>query len=74
MPQTSNKNTPKHLSQLGKGEIPNGAKFAEIAVKISQCQLQNIGIKITTDQNFLLYWTCSSSAITVCIIKALSEC
>ncbi len=69
------KNYTKHLSQLGKGEIPNGAKFAEIAVKnfFEDFKLKR-GIKITTSSEFSsLLGLGSSSAITVCIIKALSE-
>ena len=66
------KNYTKDISKLGKGEIPNGAKFTEIAVK--NFLDKNIGIKITTFSEFSsLLGLGSSSAITVCIIKALSE-
>jgi mevalonate kinase len=67
------KNYKKHLSQLGKGEIPGNAKFAEIAVK-NFLDDKNIGIKITTHSEFSsLLGFGTSSAVTVCVIKALSE-
>jgi len=65
----------KTLSELGKGEIPKGAKFVEIAVKNFQekFNLSN-GIKIITKSNFSnKFGFGSSSASTVCVIKALSE-
>jgi mevalonate kinase len=65
----------KSLQELGKGEIPKGAKFVEIAVKnfLVQYGLQT-GIKVTTTSEFSsLFGFGSSSASTVCVIKALSE-
>ena len=68
----------KLLSELGNGEIPKGAKFVEIAVKYflaSQGEtLRAQGLKITTRSEFSSQFGFgSSSASTVCIIKALSE-
>lgn len=65
-------NYQKPISQIGIGDIPKGAKFVEIAVK----NFPNIksGIKITTFSEFSSQFGFgSSSASTVCIIKALSE-
>lgn len=65
----------KSLKELGNGEIPKGAKFVEIAVKnfSSKYPLKN-GIKVTTKSEFSsLFGFGSSSASTVCVIKALSE-
>lgn len=69
------KNYKKYLSQLGKGEIPDAAKFVEVAVKnfYEKFRLRN-GIKVTTYSEFSFQIGFgSSSAITVCIIKALAE-
>lgn len=89
----------KPLSELGKGEIPKGAKFVEVAVKnflnrhpelvsgslpagkskrlemLKQVQHDRpFGIKVTTKSEFSsLFGFGSSSASTVCVIKALSE-
>lgn len=65
----------KPLSQLGKGEIPKNVKFAEIAVKnfFEKFNLNN-GIKIETHSDFSSQMGFgSSSAVTVCIIKALDQ-
>ncbi len=65
----------KSLKELGSGEIPKGAKFVEIAVKnfTSTYPLKS-GIKVTTKSEFSsLFGFGSSSASTVCVIKALSE-
>ena len=73
------KNYKKQLSELGKGEIPKDAKFAEIAVlnviaRSEEAKQSRVGIKITTRSEFSSQFGFgSSSAITVCIIKALSE-
>lgn len=69
------KNYQKPLSEIGGGEIPKGASFAEMAVKnfCEKYQLKK-GIKITTQSQFSsLFGFGSSSAVTVCVIKGLSE-
>lgn len=72
----------KSLKELGKGDIPKGAKFVEIAVKnflgahrhFGRGQNDGIGFRITTQSEFSsLFGFGSSSASTVCVIKALSE-
>ena len=65
----------KSMSDLGKGDIPKGAKFVEIVVKnfVEKYQLQT-GLKITTKSEFSSQFGFgSSSASTVCVVKALSE-
>lgn len=65
----------KSITELGIGEIPKGAKFVEIAVKnfFEKYNLSK-GIKITTKSDFSSeFGFGSSSASTVCVIKALSE-
>ena len=74
----------KPIKNLGSGEIPKGAKFVEIAVKNFMEEIaspnerarndNNIGIKVTTKSEFSAQFGFgSSSASTVCVIKALSE-
>lgn len=65
----------KSMSELGIGEIPKGAKFVEMAVKnFSQKYPISGGIKVTTTSEFSSeFGFGSSSASTVCVIKALSE-
>lgn len=77
----------KPISKLGKGHIPKGAKFVEIAVanSIGHPELvsgfrnkfgmtKEMGIRIKTESEFpSQYGFGSSSAVTVCVIKALSE-
>ena len=65
----------KPISELGQGEIPKGAKFVEIAVKniYEQFGLDK-GIRVTTSSEFSSkFGFGSSSASTVCAVKALSE-
>jgi mevalonate kinase len=65
----------KPMKELGKGEIPKGAKFVEIAVRnfMEKYPFSN-GIKVTTKSEFSTQFGFgSSSASTVCVIKALSE-
>lgn len=65
----------KKVKDLRQGEIPKGAKFVEIAVK-NFFEKYNIsqGIKVTTKSDFSSeFGFGSSSASTVCTIKALSE-
>lgn len=69
----------KPLSQIGTGDIPKGAKFVEIAVKnfFEKYKLSGEstgGLKISTVSEFSSQFGFgSSSASTVCVIKALSE-
>lgn len=65
----------KSISELGKGDIPKEARFVEMAVKnfVKKYPLKH-GIKILTTSEFSsLFGFGSSSASTVCVIKALSE-
>lgn len=74
-PEVKVLNYKKPLSELGKGDIPKGAKFVEIAIKniFEKHGLQR-GIRITTSSEFSSkFGFGSSSASTVCTAKALSE-
>jgi len=74
-PDVSISDYKKPMSELGKGEAPKGAKFVEIAVAnfLSKYPFQ-AGIKVTTKSQFSSQFGFgSSSASTVCVIKALSE-
>jgi len=65
----------KPLKELGKGEIPKGAMFVEIAVRnfLKQHAILS-GLRITTKSEFSSQFGFgSSSASTVCTVKALSE-
>src|SRR6185369_13396154 len=65
----------KPMNELGKGEIPKGAQFIEIAVKnfVEKYGLQS-GLHIKTKSEFSSQFGFgSSSAATVCVMKALSE-
>lgn len=65
----------KALFDIGKGDIPKGAQFVEIALRnmTAKHPLRN-GIRITTNSEFSSQVGFgSSSASTVCIVKALSE-
>ncbi len=65
----------KPMANLGQGEIPKGAKFVEIAIKnFTTSHPISGGIKVTTASEFSSeFGFGSSSASTVCVIKALSE-
>ncbi len=65
----------KPLSELGKGEIPKGAQFVEIAIKnLSEKHDIKQGIRVETKSEFSSkFGFGSSSASTVCTVKALSE-
>lgn len=65
----------KPLSELGVGDIPKGAKFVEIALKnIHEKYPLKTGIKVTTKSEFSSQFGFgSSSASTVCTVKAVSE-
>ena len=82
-PDVDVKNYKKPMSDLGKGDpstslgtgIPKEAKFVEIAVLnfTSKYKIKG-GIKVTTKSQFnSKFGFGSSSASTVCVIKALSE-
>ena len=65
----------KSIKELGLGELPKGVKFVEIAVKnfVEKYRLAG-GIKATTASQFSSQFGFgSSSASTVCVLKALSE-
>lgn len=68
-------NYQKPMSKLGSGDIPKGARYVEIALLnfIKKHPIKS-GVKVTSKSklNSLLGFG-SSSASTVCIIKALSE-
>jgi mevalonate kinase len=68
-------NYKKPLSELGAGDIPKGAKFVEIALKnINEKYPLKSGVKITTKSEFSSQFGFgSSSASTVCTVKAISE-
>ncbi len=65
----------KNIKELGNGEIPKGAQFVEIAIKnFFEIYSLSQGIKVTTKSDFSSeFGFGSSSASTVCIVKALSE-
>lgn len=68
----------KPMNELGVGDIPKGAKFVEMAISNfthARSDLAKlIGIKVITKSEFSSQFGFgSSSASTVCIIKALSE-
>lgn len=68
----------KPMRKLGIGDIPKGARFIEIAVKNFTHARPGLvklkGVKVTTQSEFSsLFGFGSSSASTVCVIKALSE-
>jgi mevalonate kinase len=64
----------KSFADLGNGDIPKGAKFVEIAVKnFSEKYPLKSGIRVETRSEFSSQFGFgSSSASTVCIVKALS--
>lgn len=65
----------KPMDQLGIGDIPKGAKFVEIAVKnfAEKHPIQG-GLNVTTASEFSSQFGFgSSSASTVCVVKALSK-
>lgn len=71
-PDVGVKNYQKPMTELGIGDIPKGARFIEFAVK--NFHIKKGGVKITTKSEFnALFGFGSSSASTVCVIKALSE-
>lgn len=65
----------KPLSELSVGDIPKGAKFVEIAVKnLNDKYPLKTGLKIRTTSEFSSkFGFGSSSASTVCTVKAVSE-
>lgn len=74
-PDVQIENYTKPMSELGIGDIPKGAKFVEIAVRnfIEKHPLSG-GLRVETASEFSSQFGFgSSSASTVCTIKALSE-
>lgn len=68
-------NYKKPISELGQGDIPKGAKFVEIAIKniYEKFGLKN-GLQVTTASEFSSkFGFGSSSASTVCMVKAINE-
>jgi len=65
----------KQMMDIGTGEIPKGAQFVEIAVKnFKEKYPMQTGVRIKTKSEFSSQFGFgSSSASTVCTIKALSE-
>lgn len=65
----------KPLSELGVGDIPKGAQFVEVAIKnIVEKHPLKTGIRVTTASEFSSQFGFgSSSASTVCAIKAVSQ-
>lgn len=78
-PDIQVENYQKPMSKLGKGNIPKGAKFVEIAVtnfliRHPERLAKDLGVKVTTSSEFSSQFGFgSSSASTVCTIRALSE-
>src|SRR5207302_1548779 len=74
-PDVKVENYKKPISELGKGDIPKGAKFVEIAIlNFTKKHKIKGGIKVTTKSEFnAQFGFGSSSASTVCVLKALSE-
>ena len=73
-PDVQVENYQKPMSDLGKDDIPKGAKFVEMAVSQFTSEVGKTGIKVTTASEFSSQFGFgSSSASTVCVIKALSE-
>lgn len=74
-PDVDIKDYSKPLKDLGKGEIPKGAKFVELATKnfLSKHKIK-AGVEFETIAQFKsTFGFGSSSATAVCTIKALSE-
>lgn len=65
----------KPIDEIGKGDIPKGAQFVEIAIRnISEKYPLRTGLRVTTKSEFSSQFGFgSSSASTVCAIKAVSE-
>ena len=80
-PDVQISNYKKPMDQIGQGDIPKGAKFVEVAVSNILSRFRNKfgmteknGLKITTTSEFSSQFGFgSSSASTVCTIKAISE-
>lgn len=84
-PDVAVSNYKKQIKDIGKGEIPKGAKFIETAIKNILAVIARIpiksgdeaipyGLRISTKSDFSSqYGFGSSSASVVCAVKALSE-
>lgn len=68
-------NYKKSISELGYRDVPEGAQFIEVAAKnLYEKFSLNKGLRITTISEFSSkFGFGSSSASTVCVVKALSE-
>ncbi len=69
-------NYKKPVKEIGKGEIPKGAQFIEIALKnvMKDYEIGVEGLKVKTKSEFKsTFGFGSSSASTVCTVRALSE-
>lgn len=74
-PDVSVTNYEKAIEEVGFGEIPKGAKFVEVAVKnfLDKYPFGG-GVKVETKSEFSSeFGFGSSSASTVCVVKALAE-
>jgi len=75
-PEVEVSNYSKPIKSLGIGEIPKGAQFIEIAVKnvLAEYKIEVNGLAVSTRSEFSSkFGFGSSSASTVCTVKALSE-
>lgn len=77
-PDVQIENYQKPLNQLGKGDIPKGARFVEMALynfyNNYNRYTKKSGVRVTTQSEFSSWFGLgSSSASAVCVIKALSE-
>lgn len=66
----------KPTNEIGNGEIPKGAQFIEVAIKnvLEKYKKKLTGFSVVTRSEFSSkFGFGSSSASTVCIVKALSE-
>ena len=66
----------KAISEIGQGEMPKGAQFVEAAVKniLKKYKRNLTGLSVTTRSEFSSQFGFgSSSASTVCMVKALTE-
>jgi mevalonate kinase len=74
-PDVKIENYKKQIKNIGKGAIPKGAMFIEIAVKnFKKNYGLKKGIRVTTKSEFSSeFGFGSSSASTICVLKAIAE-
>ena len=78
-PDVQIKSYQKPITKLGQDNVPKGAKFVEMAVanfliRHPELLAKDLGIRVKTKSEFSAQFGFgSSSAATVCVIKALSE-